>query len=269
MPEAIGPKSNGDPTTRRLTLDFLLAVSFPAMPADGALVASLRNAGIPYQCVPGRKERVVDVETPRSLDRLSHRQRRNAARLARRAEREHGPLRLRSFGSDESVLRGFDLFLTLEASGWKGDWTTLSALAYRRADRTFYEGVLTDFAAHGAARVDVLFAGMSPVSAQLAVRSGEAWHLLKIGYDEAFRRVGPGAVLFNLFLEEVAADPSVRRVHLGTAPEWSDRWHLDEVQRVDLQLFCPTRRGRRLLAEARHDDRDPAAHGREGPRLAS
>ncbi|NNK62708.1 MAG: GNAT family N-acetyltransferase [Gemmatimonadetes bacterium] len=244
-------------------------IRFPSLPVRSALREVLPQAGLPYvqRAVPCA--RVVDVRSPESLERLSRRKWRDLDRLRRRAVRDHGPLRCRSFERPEPVLAGLDLFLTLEASGWKGEWDTLSALAHRRGDRLFYETVMTGLAARGAARVDVLYAGTRPVSGQLAVRGGGTWHLLRIGYDETFRRIGPGGLLLRSFLEEVAADPSIEAVHLGTAPDWSDRWHMDEVGVVDLQIFRPTRRGRLLLAAARAEDRIGTAPGQGGPRLAS
>ena len=81
---------------------------------------------------------------------------------------------------------------------------------------------MSGLGARGSARVDVLHAGSDPVLRQ--------------------------------FLEDVAADPSTEAVNLGTAPEWSDRWHMDEAGLVELQVFRPTRRGRLVQAEVESDD---------------
>lgn len=245
------------------------AVRFPRLPGSGALLQALRGADLRYAAGDSAPSRVVDVRRPAALGRLSARQFHNLDRLARRAHRELGPLERRSWMRPGEILSGFEQFLTLEASGWKGDWEHLSALAYQPAARSFYEAALVGLAATGSARVDVLSAGGVPLAAHLAFRGCDTWFLLKIGYDEAYRRLGPGGLLLRDFLLETAADPGVRKVNLVTAPSWSDRWHMDEERTLDLWIYGTTRRGRLLLAEQALEDRARSVLHRGTPRLAS
>jgi CelD/BcsL family acetyltransferase involved in cellulose biosynthesis len=245
------------------------AVRFPRLPGSGALLQAVPGADVHYATGESTSARVVDVRRPASLGRLSGRQLRNLERLERRARRELGPLERRTWTRPDDILSGFEQFLTLEASGWKGDWEHLSALAYKPPARAFYEAALVGLAPSGSARVDVLAAGGVPVAGHLAFRGGDTWYLLKIGYDEAHRRLGPGGLLLRDFLHETAADPGVRTVNLVTAPAWSDRWHMGQEASFDLWIYGATRRGRLLLAEQALADRARSVLHRGTPRLAS
>lgn len=214
---------------------------FPAVPADGALLRAVGEGGPHHVRRRAGEARVVDVSHPAWARSLSPRQLRNLDRLARRAERELGSLSLRTWRGARGMDEGFDLFTTVEGAGWKGDWRHLSALGYRPRERRFYREVLRGLAVHGEARVDALCAGGRPLAAHLALRGGDTWYLLKIGYDEQYRRWGPGGLLLRRFLDAMAADPSVDRVHLVTAPAWADRWHMDAQEVTDLWIRTPER----------------------------
>lgn len=209
---------------------------FPRMPDDGTLLAAVGGDGVPHVRRRASGSRVVDVTEPGRLHALSARQRRNVDRLARRAERELGSLTLRTWRGARGIDAGLDVFAEVEASGWKGDWRHLSALAYRTRERAFYGEVLRELAPRGEARIDAVYAGGRALAAHLALGGGDTWYLMKIGYDEQYRRLGPGGLLLHRFLEAMAADRTVRRVNLVTAPTWSDRWHLGEAASCDLWI---------------------------------
>ena len=66
--------------------------------------------------------------------------------------------------------------------------------------------------------------GGRTIAAKLALRTGDALHLLKIAYDESLGEHSPGSLLLEAVLER-AADDGLDRVSLVTSPAWAARWH--------------------------------------------
>ena len=148
-----------------------------------------------FELVTQRYNRaVLRVEPGRDADQyaeraISKKQRRELARQTRRLG-DLGTVRITRPPVDEFL----DIFLTLEAAGWKKD----SAVA---ADAR-HEGYLREIAAAADDRFDgsVLWLDDRPIAAKLnflssgpvASRTAFAW---KIGYDETLSKFSPGVLL--------------------------------------------------------------------------
>lgn len=93
----------------------------------------------------------------------------------------------------EAARDGFEAFLTLEASGWKGQART--AIASRPADAEYFRRLVASFAANNALLVDALLLDGEPIAMGLLIESAGTRHFLKIAYDEAQSRLSPGRML--------------------------------------------------------------------------
>jgi CelD/BcsL family acetyltransferase involved in cellulose biosynthesis len=203
--------------------------------ADIPYLVSTSDAGGCYFC---------DCRTPQSLGSLSKKLLRNVDRLGRRAEREHGHIAVETFSRPEQMAVGLEHFFRIESSGWKGERGT--ALALRDHSMAFYRSVMTAFSVFGNARVDLLRIGDRPAAAQVALRTGRVWYVLKIGFDPSLATVGPGQILLKRFLEEMCQDDLVAEVNLGTDPAWAERWHMQWEPVHLVRIYGRTARGRLL-----------------------
>lgn len=86
-----------------------------------------------------------------------------------------------------------EIFLSLEAAGWKGKAGT--ALASRRGDATFYKEVAGRFAASGRLGLYTLEAAGRTLAMRTSIRTGNALFQWKTAYDERFANYGPGTQL--------------------------------------------------------------------------
>ncbi len=207
---------------------------------DSGFSSGLSDAGSSAFC---------DVTSRESLTALSKEQLRNVDRLRRRAEKEHGDVVVRSETGPGVHAEPFEQFLVVESAGWKGLEGTGTALALDLRSQSFLRAVLARFGAEDRARIDFLEIGGQLAAAQLGVRIGATWHLLKIGFDPAFRAIGPGAILLRAFLDDMCDDPGIREVNFTTNPRWADRWHFQTEPCYRVQIFGNTWRGRALAAE--------------------
>ena len=149
----------------------------------------------------------------------------NIDRLRRKADREHGTVEVRAVVEGEGLRRAFEAFLEVEASGWKGEGGTATAIQRDPALVGFYQELLERFSADGSARINLLSFGDEVAAAEFCLRAGGTWSILKIGYRDSVKAFGPGNILLAAFLEEARADEAVAEVNLVTASGWSERWH--------------------------------------------
>jgi CelD/BcsL family acetyltransferase involved in cellulose biosynthesis len=90
---------------------------------------------------------------------------------------------------EEELRRGFEV----EASGWKGKAGT--AIASERATADFYRSLARDLHSRGELRFSYIVADGHFLAFDFALVQNGRYHLLKTGYDEAFRSFAPGLVL--------------------------------------------------------------------------
>lgn len=218
-------------------------IRFHRIRSGSCLLAGLRSDDRRCRRRPTGGSTYCACPDPSSLQRLSGKHLRNIDRLHRRAAREVGEIEHTCLARCDAVDRGFDELLRVEAAGWKGPNGARTSLSCAPESEAFFRAVMANFAAHDDARVDVLSIGGIPAAAQLAVRSGRTWNLLKIGFDDALSRLGPGNILLKLFIEQMAADPEVENVSLVTAPDWARRWHMETEPIYEVALFAGTVRG--------------------------
>jgi len=132
--------------------------------------------------------------------------------------------------------------LAVEARSWKGSAGT--AIASRPETRRFYAQVARWAAARGELRLAFLRVGGEAVAFDLALESGGAHYLLKTGYDPAYARFAPGAMLrFDMVARAFARGLDAYEFLGQDDPwkrEWTDRCH----DRATLQLFAPGPAGR-------------------------
>ena len=145
---------------------------------------------------------------------------RSHLRRAKRQLEEQGTLELKHYSAaDPETL---DKFYALEASGWKGAEGT--AIKCDPATRQFYDAVAQAAARDGYLSLDFLELNGKPIAGHFGFNLRGRYFLAKAGYDEAFRRHGPGQLLVN----EILAQTPERRLHefdfVGPATWDESRW---------------------------------------------
>ncbi|MGZ4360412.1 MAG: GNAT family N-acetyltransferase [Gaiellaceae bacterium] len=128
-----------------------------------------------------------------------------------------------------------DEALAVEARSWKSREGT--ALIQDSLRLPFFRLYAAAAAANGSLRISFLRIHGRPAAMQLGIESGSSLWLLKIGYDEEFRRASPGELLM---LEAIrhAAQLRLRSFELlGNAGPWSRRWTSTERASVRAAFF--------------------------------
>lgn len=173
------------------------------------------------------------------------RNRRGALRRKRRDLAAEGAVAVSFEEGDE----GYEDFLALEASGWKGRRGT--AIASDPSTRQFYEHVVAWCRDEGRLRLSFLRLDGRPVAAMLGLVDDRTWWWLKAGFDEAYGRFSPGLLLGHAEIEH-AIDEGVQRYDLGAGiTQLKAGWKPREAERWIVEAYAPTRGGIAHYAAAR------------------
>lgn len=156
---------------------------------------------------------------------------RSHLRRARRQLEEQGKLALKHYGAaDQAAL---ERFYQLEASGWKGAEGT--AIQCDPRTRKFYDAVAEAAAGQGYLSLDFLELAGKPIAAHFGFNFRGRYFLAKAGYDESYRRYGPGQLLVNEILSETPRRGLREFDFVGPATWDESRWA--SARRTSYRVF--------------------------------
>jgi CelD/BcsL family acetyltransferase involved in cellulose biosynthesis len=145
----------------------------------------------------------------------------------------HGDVVFELARTRDEVARALEIFLSLEASGWKGRRGT--ALSQNQGDAAFIRRAAPALAEHGGCEIAVLRAGATPVAAAILLRHLDRAFYFKLGIDERFAKFSPGVQLTLDITRHFCADPAIASA--------------DSMATPDHPMISPIWRGRLAIAD--------------------
>jgi CelD/BcsL family acetyltransferase involved in cellulose biosynthesis len=130
---------------------------------------------------------------------------------------DHGAVAFAVARSPDDVRAATEIFLALEASGWKGARRT--ALIQSEGDAAFIRRATKALAATGQCEIVTLRAGATPVAAGVVLRHQARAFYFKIGVDERFAKFSPGVQLTLDLTKHLCADPAISSADSTASPE--------------------------------------------------
>jgi len=136
--------------------------------------------------------------------------------------------------SREEVAAAIEVFLDLEACGWKGRRGT--ALIQVPGDAVFIRRATAALAAKGQCEIVTLRSGESPLAAGIVLRHQNRAFFFKIGVDERFAKFSPGVQLTLELTRHLCADPKIASADSTASPDhpminpiWRDRFAVGDM----------------------------------------
>jgi CelD/BcsL family acetyltransferase involved in cellulose biosynthesis len=162
-------------------------------PAVEHLIEGAKARGRPSLIEAVHVSPVVEIESDFAAFRRRHREKwREIERRRRKLEREH-TADFAPIARPAAVLEELDAALAVEGSGWKGELGT--AISSSPQTLLFYRRVAEAFDATGELRLSTLVVDGRLAAFDLALLYRNRYFLLKTGYDESLRTLGPGLSL--------------------------------------------------------------------------
>jgi CelD/BcsL family acetyltransferase involved in cellulose biosynthesis len=139
--------------------------------------------------------------------------------------------------------KALEEFLSIEASGWKGQDGTGTAIANDPKLRCFYRQLVERLGPEKKVEIHLLYAGEVAIAAQFAIVCGRRCYLLKIGYDESRAALAPGNMLLERLLKRYEGHAEIKHVDLVSDAAWHDSWRPETRSAFRHFLFRSTPKG--------------------------
>ncbi len=167
-------------------------------------------------------------------DALSAKKLKELRRQRNRLADEHGMVRFTVARTTDEVARAVEIFLALEASGWKGERGT--ALRQDAGDLSFIRNATRGLSETGQCEIVAMHAGQTPVASAVVLRHQDRAFYFKLGIDERFAKYSPGVQLTldltrHLCADAVlaTADSTASADHPMINPIWRGRLKIGDV----------------------------------------
>jgi CelD/BcsL family acetyltransferase involved in cellulose biosynthesis len=212
---------------RDVTLDGAVMKTFASVLEQGGMRPRLlqSHARASLDATRDADEMLRDALGAKKLKEL----RRQRHRLA-----EHGDVTFEVARRPDEVARALEIFLGLEASGWKAKRGT--ALSQDDGDAAFIRRAAVGLSENNQCEIAVLRAGSTPVAAAIILRHQDRAFYFKLGVDQRFAKLSPGVQLTLDVTRHLCADPAVATVdsmaaadHPMINPIWRGRLAIGDV----------------------------------------
>ena len=147
---------------------------------------------------------------------------------------EHGAVSFDVARTPDEIAAAVEIFLNLEASGWKAKRGT--ALKQDEGDAAFVRHATSALAETGNCEIVFLRAGDTPVAAAVVLRHQDRAFYFKLGVDETFAKFSPGVQLTLDLTRHLCADPAIASVDSTASPDhpminpiWRGRLSIGDV----------------------------------------
>jgi CelD/BcsL family acetyltransferase involved in cellulose biosynthesis len=174
-------------------------------------------------------------------------QRRAPQRFRRAAARQFGPLFAEIIAPDAAEFDAlFDEAIAVELASWKREAGTAIASC---PEKGFLPPVSAQCRRAGTLRIAFLRVDRRAIAMQLAIESGGAWWLFKIGFDESFARCSPGSLLMHT-IGHAARSGLARYELLGEVEPWiAQLWTREEHPTLRVRTYPFGLRGAAALVQ--------------------
>lgn len=146
-----------------------------------------------------------------------------------------------SFTQNGSALEErLDTFMNVEASGWKGAQGSGTAIKLNQNLGCFYRTLTSKLSAFDNVSINTLNADGKCIAAQFCILLDNTAYIVKIGYDESYKRYAPGNLLLDFFVKKCIEDCTIMNINLLTDAEWHVDWKPYSYDKSTLYIFNAT-----------------------------
>lgn len=187
-----------------------------------------------------------DYLTVRPFDAMSQRFtttfRNNLRRAKKRADRL-GEITYTSACTRSDLDRAYEIFLDIEASGWKGRHGVGTAIKLDGHLERFYRLLMERYSEFGGCEIHIMWHYDKPIACEFSLITDGTLYTLKIGYDERYASCSPGHLLREYLMKYCERRSDIRFNNLITDALWHSQWK-PKAYNLFHYYFCkPTVRG--------------------------
>jgi CelD/BcsL family acetyltransferase involved in cellulose biosynthesis len=169
---------------------------------------------------------------------------RHQVRRRRRRLEEEGQVALEVYDGTERLDALLEEGFGVEESSWKGTYGT--SINSHLATKRFYTEVAHWAAERGWLRLAFLRLDGRPLAFEYCLEYDRTHYSLKIGYDPAYGKFGPGNMLKYLMIARAFSEEEIDAYDfsgVGSYYAWKREWTTTQQEALFLHMFAPTALG--------------------------
>ena len=124
----------------------------------------------------------------------------------------------------KELLQAFKEFLYIEASGWKGEKGSRTAIKLNPEIARFYKNLLENYSKIDGCEINLLKVNKECIAGQFCLLVDDTVYVLKIGYNEKYSKFAPGNILLENLIKRLSNDANIKYINLITDYKWHDNW---------------------------------------------
>jgi CelD/BcsL family acetyltransferase involved in cellulose biosynthesis len=168
---------------------------------------------------------------------------RNNLRRAKKRADQLGNITYTSASKRPELDRAYEIFLDIEASGWKGRGGVGTAIKLDRRLESFYRLLMERYSEFGGCEIHIMWQNEKPVAVEFSLITDGTLYTLKIGYDEHYASCSPGHLLREYLMKYCERRGDIRFNNLITDASWHSQWKPSAYNLFHYYFCKPTVRG--------------------------
>ena len=164
-------------------------------------------------------------------------------RKARNKLLKENNFELLSTRDEKKLYEYFGEFLDAEASGWKGEGGTNTAIRSSQKIERYYRCLLKNYSEINSCEINLLRIDNKCVAGQFCLLVEDSVYILKIGFDEKYYKLAPGNMLLENLIQRYGEDKKIKYINLLTGSEWHQDWKPLSYNVFKVYIFNDTKKG--------------------------
>lgn len=144
---------------------------------------------------------------------------------------------------DGELFRSFEEFIEIEASGWKGERGSRTAIKLDPKVTRFYKCLIKNYSEINSCEINLLKINNKTIAGQFCLLVDDTIYVLKIGYNEDYSKFSPGNILLENLIQRACQDRSMKYINLVTDSKWHKDWKTSSYEVFRIYIFNKTIKG--------------------------
>ncbi len=156
---------------------------------------------------------------------------------------EKNNVNLISTRQDGELFGSFEEFIEVEASGWKGERGSKTAIKLDPKVTMFYKCLIKNYSEINGCEINLLKINNETIAGQFCLLVDGTKYVLKIGYNESYSNFSPGNILLENLIQRACKDRCTKYINLVTDSKWHSDWKTSSYGVFRIYIFNKTIKG--------------------------
>ena len=186
----------------------------------------------------GKKEDQCDFLELKSYPQMLEQLSRNSRKILRKRKKRLSELDAVSFYTTNTLPEledAYQVFLDVEASGWKG--REGSAVKLNNRMNSFFKSLMYSFAQSGECEINLMKHGDKTIAVEFVVMVNDTCYALRIGYDETYGEYSPGNMMTDYCIQRYIKNDFAKYFNFCSDEYNNKRWKPKSISVYDYYIF--------------------------------